>query len=65
MHQVFPVLLKSFLDESRGKLEGEFLVLFIEAIQKTAHTNDDFPRWHEIISTLRQFAISQLTDTTS
>ncbi len=39
--------------------------LFIEAIQKTAHLNDDFPRWHEIISTLRQFAISQLSDTTS
>jgi len=65
MHQVFPALLRSFLEESRGRSEGEFLALFIEALQKTAHSNDDFPRWHEIISTLRQFAISQLTDTTS
>lgn len=63
MRQVFPGLLKAFLDESRGKAEGEFLKLFAETIQKTAHTNDDFPRWHEIISILRQFAISQLTDT--
>ncbi len=65
MQRVFPVLLKAFLDESRGKLEGSFLGLFIDAIQQTAHTNDDFPRWHEIISALRQFAISQLNDTTS
>ena len=39
--------------------------MFIEDVQKTAHSNDDFPRWHEIISILRQFAISQLTDTKS
>jgi len=65
IHQIFPGLLKAFLDESRGRLENEFLGLFIEAIQKTAHTNDDFPRWHEIISILRQFAISQLVDTQS
>ncbi len=65
MQRGFPPLLKAFLDESRGKLNGEFLRLFTETIQKTARTNDDFPRWHEIISTLRQFAVSQLTDTTS
>ncbi len=65
VYQVFPPLLKSFLDESRGKRQGEFLHLFAEAIQKTAHSNDAFPRWHEIISILRQFAISQLTDTKS
>jgi signal transduction histidine kinase/DNA-binding LacI/PurR family transcriptional regulator/AraC-like DNA-binding protein/response regulator of citrate/malate metabolism len=65
VRRVFPVLLKSFLDESRGKSEDEFLRLFVETIQKTAHTNDAFPRWHEIISILRQFAISQLTDAKS
>ena len=65
MQQVFPALLKSFLDESRGRSNGEFLDLFAEALQKTAQTNDDFPRWHEIISILRQFAISQLTDAKS
>ena len=65
MQQLFPVLLKSFLDESRWKTEGEFLDLFVDALQKTAQTNDDFPRWHEIISILRQFAISQLTDSKS
>jgi len=65
MERSFPSLLKAFFDESRGKVEEVFLRLFIETIQKTAHTNDDFPRWHEIISTLRQFAISHLSDTTS
>lgn len=65
VRRVFPELLKSFVDESRGKAEGKFLKLFVETIQKTAHTNDAFPRWHEIISILRQFAISQLTDTKS
>ena len=65
VRQLFPVLLKSFLDECRGKADGSFLRLFNETIQKTTHTNDDFPRWHEIISILRRFAVSQLTDTQS
>jgi len=65
VRRLFPVLLKSFVDESRGKPEGDFLRRFIDTVQKTTHTNDDFPRWHEIISILRRFAISQLTDTDS
>ncbi|HLO29523.1 MAG TPA: substrate-binding domain-containing protein [Anaerolineales bacterium] len=65
MQRLFPALLKAFLDQSRGKAEGEFLRQFVETIQETVHTNDDFPRWHEIISILRQFAISESTDTKS
>ena len=65
VQQVFPALLKSFLDEIRGKIDDEFLGLFTDALQKTAHNNEAFPRWHEIISILRQFAISQLIDTKS
>jgi hypothetical protein len=51
-------LLKSFLAESQGKSEGEFLQLFSETISQTANAIDSFQRWHEIISLLRQFAIS-------
>ena len=65
VQQMFPVLLKVFLAESQGKTESEFLTLFEETLGKTANNNDAFPRWHEIISILRQFSISQLTDTTS
>jgi len=65
VRRLFPVLLKSFVDESRGKAEGDFIRQFTETVQQTAHTNDDFPRWHEIISILRRFAVSQLTDTNS
>ena len=60
--QVFPALLKLFLAESQGKIEGEFLKVYSEVLKKTGNTNDVFSRWHEIISILRQFAISQLTD---
>ncbi len=60
--QVFPGLLKSFLDESRGKSSAIFSDHFSEALQKTAHISDAFSRWHEIISILRQFTISQLAD---
>lgn len=62
VYLVFPPLLKAFLEESRGKAKGEFLGLFADALQKTAHSNDAFPRWHEIVSIMRQFAISQLTE---
>jgi signal transduction histidine kinase/DNA-binding LacI/PurR family transcriptional regulator/CheY-like chemotaxis protein len=65
VQQAFPVLLKMFLSESQGKTEGDFLTLFEETLLKTANTNDAFPRWHEIISILRQFSISQLSDTNS
>lgn len=62
VHHLFPPLLRSFLDEIRSKGEGEFLGLFSNALQKTGRTNESFPRWHEIISIMRQFAISQLSD---
>jgi len=65
VQRAFPALLKLFLAESQGKLEGEFLPMFVETLEKTANSNDAFPRWHEIISILRQFAISQLADTKS
>jgi len=65
LQQVFPTLLKSFLAESQGKSEGEFLQLFSETISQTANAIDSFQRWHEIISLLRQFAISQLSDPAS
>lgn len=65
VQQAFPVLLKLFLSESQGKSEGEFLTLFEETLVKSANSNDAFPRWHEIISILRQFSISQLSDTKS
>jgi signal transduction histidine kinase/DNA-binding LacI/PurR family transcriptional regulator/CheY-like chemotaxis protein len=61
----FPSLLKSFLDESRGKTEGKFIAQFTNFLQSTDLSNDTFPRWHEIISILRQFTISQLTDSDS
>jgi signal transduction histidine kinase/DNA-binding LacI/PurR family transcriptional regulator/CheY-like chemotaxis protein len=62
VQQVFPSLLKVFLSEIQGKTENEFLPLFEETLGKTANTNDDFPRWHEIISILRRFSISQLCE---
>ena len=65
VRHVFPALLKSFLDESRGRTTGEFIERFSEMLQLTAHTSEAFPRWHEIISILRQFAISQLADSES
>lgn len=65
VRRIFPKLLKAFLNECRGTVEGEFLRFFSETIQQTALTNDAYPRWHDIISILRQFAISQLTDTVS
>jgi signal transduction histidine kinase/DNA-binding LacI/PurR family transcriptional regulator/CheY-like chemotaxis protein len=65
VRRVFPVLLKSFLDESRGKASGAFIDQFSDTLQRTANTSDAFPRWHEILSLLRQFAISQLSDTQS
>ncbi|MGE5462742.1 MAG: ATP-binding protein, partial [Syntrophothermus sp.] len=65
MQQLFPSLLKTFLEESRGRTENDFLKRFSETLHKTARTNDDFTRWHEIISILRRFAISELTDTRS
>ncbi len=65
IQQDFPMLLKTFLAESQGKVEGEFLQVFSETLAKTANTSDAFPRWHEIISVLRQFAISQLSDAKS
>jgi signal transduction histidine kinase/DNA-binding LacI/PurR family transcriptional regulator/DNA-binding response OmpR family regulator len=65
VQQMFPVLLKVFLAESQGKTEGEFLPLFEDTLVKTASANDSFPRWHDIISILRQFSISQLSDTKS
>jgi signal transduction histidine kinase/DNA-binding LacI/PurR family transcriptional regulator/AraC-like DNA-binding protein/response regulator of citrate/malate metabolism len=63
--QLFPELLKAFLDESRGKSLQGFIHLFADILQKTAYISDAFSRWHEIISVLRQFAISQLTDSQS
>ncbi len=63
LRQDFPALLKLFLAESQGKVNGKFLDVFAETLAKTAHTVDAFSRWHEIISILRQFAISQLLDT--
>lgn len=65
VQQEFPGLLKSFLDESRGKTENKFIGQFTNFLQRTDLSNDTFPRWHEIISILRQFAISQLTDSES
>jgi len=65
MQRQFPNLLKIFLEESRGRTEREFLRLFADTLQKTSHTNDDFTRWHEIISIVRRFAISELTDSQS
>ena len=65
LQQAFPVLLKTFLAESQGKTEGEFLNLFSETLAKTENTIDAFPRWHDILSVLRQFAISQLVDARS
>ena len=65
MQKLFPALLKTFLNECRGRLEGEFLRRFADTLQETAHTNDDFTRWHEIISILRQFAISERMDAQS
>jgi len=62
VRQVFPTLLKSFLAESQGKSSGKFLSLFSNVLQQTASLSDVFLRWHEILSTLRQFAISQLSD---
>jgi signal transduction histidine kinase/DNA-binding LacI/PurR family transcriptional regulator/AraC-like DNA-binding protein len=62
VQEVFPTLLRSFLDECRGNTEGKFLRLFVETLQKTTKSNNDFPRWHEIISLLRQFTISELLD---
>ncbi len=61
----FPQLLKLFLAECEGKIEGKFLNSFSETIKSSALANDAYPRWHEIISMLRQFAISQLTDATA
>ncbi len=61
----FPQLLKLFLAECEGKIEGKFLDIFSETIKNSAMANDAYPRWHEIISMLRQFAISQLTDATA
>jgi signal transduction histidine kinase/DNA-binding LacI/PurR family transcriptional regulator/AraC-like DNA-binding protein len=61
----FPELLKKFKAESQGKPCCDFIAHFTETIQKTANTNDDFSRWHEIISIMRQFAISQLPDPVS
>jgi signal transduction histidine kinase/DNA-binding LacI/PurR family transcriptional regulator/DNA-binding response OmpR family regulator len=58
----FPTLLKSFLAESQGKSSGKFLSQFTKTLQHTSNASDAFLRWHEILSTLRQFAISQLTD---
>ncbi len=58
----FPHLLKLFLAECEGKIEGKFVISFSETIKNSALSNDAYPRWHEIISMLRQFAISQLTD---
>lgn len=65
MRVAFPALLKAFLSESKGKSEGQFLRMFTETIQQTANTPDVFSRWHEIISILRKFAVSQLTDANS
>jgi signal transduction histidine kinase/DNA-binding LacI/PurR family transcriptional regulator/AraC-like DNA-binding protein len=65
MQRLFPNLLKTFLEESRGRKKHEFLARFAETVHLTAHTNDDFTRWHEILSILRQFALSELTDTQS
>ena len=62
LQQEFPALLKKFLAESQGKVADEFLRAFSEILEKTADSIDAFPRWHEIISILRQFAISQLSD---
>ncbi len=58
----FPQLLRLFLAECEGKIAGKFLNSFSETIKNSALSNDAYPRWHEIISMLRQFAISQLTD---
>ena len=65
MRQIFPVLLKLFLAESQGKQDGKFLNRFAEALESTVNNNDAFSRWHEILSILRQFAISQLSDAKS
>ncbi|MFM8321375.1 MAG: substrate-binding domain-containing protein, partial [Chloroflexota bacterium] len=62
VQQAFPLLLKQFFNESLGRAEGEFIPHFVEMLQRTATDNEAFPRWHDIISTLRQFAVSQLTE---
>jgi signal transduction histidine kinase/DNA-binding LacI/PurR family transcriptional regulator/CheY-like chemotaxis protein len=65
LRQIFPVLLKLFKAESQGKPDSDFLGYFSETLLLTANTHDAFARWHEIISILRQFAISQLSDAPS
>lgn len=65
VRQAFPWLLKLFLAESQGKSSGKFLGLFTKILQQTDSTSDASFRWHEILSTLRQFAISQLADANS
>ena len=74
LRQVFPALLKAFLDEIHGgkrrsrlspgktKTGRSFLEQLSAALQSTAGSSDSFTRWHEIISVLRQFALSQLSD---
>jgi signal transduction histidine kinase/DNA-binding LacI/PurR family transcriptional regulator/DNA-binding response OmpR family regulator len=63
--QAFPRLLKSFLAESQAKSSHKFLGLFAKTLQQTDSASDASFRFHEIISTLRQFAISQLSDSQS
>jgi len=65
IRHVFPTILKLFLAESQGKLDGEFLDKFSETLELTSNSPDAFTRWHEILSVLRCFAISQLSDTKS
>ncbi len=65
LRKSFPALLKAFLAESQGKSSGKFLSLLAKTLQQTDSASDSFLRWHEILSTLRQFAISQLADAPS
>lgn len=61
----FPALLKAFLKQGRGKTNREFIALLTELLHKTSAMPEAYPRWHEIISALRQFAISQVTEAES
>lgn len=65
MREAFPALLKLFKAEIQTGAGSDFIEFFTETVQQTTNSNDAFERWHEIISILRQFAISQLPDPTS
>jgi signal transduction histidine kinase/DNA-binding LacI/PurR family transcriptional regulator/CheY-like chemotaxis protein len=62
IRMTFPHLLKAFLSAARGKSADDFLGLLVDSLQQTASEGDAYTRWHEIISLLRHFALSQLTE---